>query len=75
MVNSKEFLSFSIQGRLRLLELYGDLIFEKITFKEGHSVFTINRFYVVVIKDVVLNAVIAAEPVLSPEQLKFYLKL
>lgn len=75
MVTSNEFKSFSIQGRLRLLELYGDLIFEKLTLKQGHWVFSINRFYVVVIKDIARNAIVSADPVLNPEQLEFYLRI
>ena len=68
-----EYCRFSIQGRLRLLDLFGKVVFEKITQKEEMVVFKLNDFYVAVIKDLEINSVIEVCPLWSEEQLQFYL--
>jgi hypothetical protein len=68
-----EYCRFSLKGKLRLLDLFGEVVFEKITQKEELVVFKLNDFYVAVIKDMEINSVIDASPLWSEEQLQFYL--
>jgi hypothetical protein len=68
-----EYCRFSLNGKLRLLNLFGKIVFEKITQKEEMVVFKLNDFYVAVIKDLETNSVIEASPLWSDEQLQFYL--
>jgi len=68
-----EYCRFSLKGKLRLLDLFGEVVFEKITQKEEMVVFKLNDFYVAVIKDMEINSVIDASPLWSEEQLQFYL--
>jgi hypothetical protein len=68
-----EYCRFSLKGKLRLLDLFGEVVFEKITQKEELVVFKLNDFYVAVIKDMDINSVIDASPLWSEEQLQFYL--
>ena len=68
-----EYCRFSIQGRLRLLDLFGKVVFEKITQKEEMVVSKLNDFYVAVIKDLEINSVIEVSILWSEEQLQFYL--
>ena len=68
-----EYCRFSLKGKLRLLDLFGEVVFEKITQKEEMVVFKLNDFYVAVIKDMENNSVIDASPLWSEEQLQFYL--
>ena len=68
-----EFCRFSLKGKLRLLDLFGEVVFEKITQKEEMVVFKINDFHVAVIKDLEINSVIDATLLWSKEQLQFYL--
>jgi len=56
-----------------LLDLFGEVVCEKITQKEEMVVFKLNDFYVAVIKDMENNSVIDASPLWSEEQLQFYL--
>ena len=55
-----EYCRFSLKGKLRLLDLFGEVVFEKITQKEEMVVFKLNDFYVAVIKDMEINSVIDA---------------
>ena len=68
-----EYCRFSLNGKLRLLDLFGEVVCEKITQKEEMVVFKLNDFYVAVIKDMEINSVIDASPLWSEEQLQFYL--
>ena len=68
-----EYCRFSLKGKLRLLDLFGEVVCEKITQKEEMVVFKLNDFYVAVIKDMEINSVIDASPLWSEEQLQFYL--
>jgi hypothetical protein len=67
-----EYCRFSINGRLRLLDLYGEIIFEKITNTEEVIVCKLNDFYVVVTKDLKINSVVEAKPLVSEAELQFY---
>jgi hypothetical protein len=68
-----EYCRFSINGRLRLLDLFGDVVFEKITKTEKVIVFKLSNFYVAVTKDFEINSVVEADPLSSVEELRFYL--
>lgn len=72
-ITRAEYCGFSLNGKLRLLNLFGKVVFEKITQKEEMAVFKLNDFYVVVIKDLEINSVIEASPLWTEEQLQFYL--
>jgi hypothetical protein len=67
-----EYCRFSLKGRLRLLDLFGELVFEKITPNREMGVFKLNDFYVAVIKDMEMNSVIEASPLWTVDQLQFY---
>jgi hypothetical protein len=67
-----EYCGFSLKGRLRLLDLFGELVFEKITPNREMGVFKLNDFYVAVIKDLEMNSVIEASPLWTVDQLQFY---
>lgn len=67
-----EYCRFSLKGRLRLLDLFGELVFEKITPNREMGVFKLNDFYVAVIKDLEMNSVIEASPLWTVDQLQFY---
>jgi hypothetical protein len=68
-----EYCRFSIQGRLRLLDLFGRVVFEKITLAEEVIVFKLSDFYVAVTKDLANNSVLEANPLSSVAELQFYL--
>lgn len=68
-----EYCRFSINGRLRLLDLFGKVVFEKITQTEEVIVFRLNDFYVAVTKDLKIKSIIDAKPLSSVEELQFYL--
>ena len=68
-----EYCRFSINGRLRLLDLFGEVVFEKITKTEEVVIFKISDFYVAVIKDLTINSVVEANPLSVVEALQFYL--
>lgn len=67
-----EYCRFSLNGRLRLLDLFGKIVFEKITKRQAMVVFILNDFYVGVIKDLESNSVVDASPLWSERQLQFY---
>lgn len=56
-ITSEEYCRFSVNGRLRLLDLFGKIVFEKITETETMVVFKLNDFYVRMIKDLNSNSV------------------
>lgn len=68
-----EYCRFSINGRLRLLDLFGKVVFEKITQTEEVIVFRLSDFYVAVTKDLGIKSIIEAKPLSSVEELQFYL--
>jgi hypothetical protein len=68
-----EYCRFSIQGRLRLLDLFGKVVFEKITLAEEVIVFKLSDFYVAVTKDLTNNSGLEANPLSSVAELQFYL--
>lgn len=72
-ITSEEYCRFSFNGRLRLLDLFGKVVFEKITQTEEIVVFRLNDFYVSAIKDLETNSIIEVNPVWSDELLQFYL--
>jgi hypothetical protein len=45
-----EYCCISLKGKLRLLDLFGEMVFEKITKTEEVIIFKIGDFYVAVIK-------------------------
>ena len=72
-ITREEYCRFSFNGRLRLLHLFGKVVFEKITQTEELVVFRLDDFYVTAIKDLETNSVIEVNPVWSEELLQFYL--
>jgi len=58
---------------LRLLDIFGKMVFEKITKTEEVIIFEISDFYVAVTKDLTINSVVDANPLSSVEALQFYL--
>jgi hypothetical protein len=70
-ITRDEYCRFSIKGRLRLLDLFGKIVFEKITKTEEVIVFKLFDFYVAVTKDFGINAVVEANPLSSDEVLQF----
>jgi len=68
-----EYGRFSINGKLRLLDLFGEVVFEKITKTEEVVIFKISDFYVAVTKDLTINSVFQVNPLSLVEVLQFYL--
>ncbi len=68
-----EYCRFSIKGRLRLLDHFGKIVFEKITKTEKIMVFKVNDFYVAVREDLTINSAIKADPLSTYEVLQYYL--
>jgi hypothetical protein len=68
-----EYCRFSLKGKLRLLDIFGTMVFEKITKTEEVIIFEISDFYVAVTKDLTINSVVDANPLSSIEALQFYL--
>ena len=68
-----EYCRFSTKGRLRLLDLFGEVIFEKITQGEEVVIFKVSDFYVAVTRDLGIGSVVEANPLSSDEELQFYL--
>jgi hypothetical protein len=68
-----EYCRFSLKGKLRLLDLYGKVVFEKITKTEEVIIFKLSDFYVAVRKDLTINSVVEADPLSSVAVLQFYL--
>lgn len=75
MVTREEYCSFTLQGRLRLLGLYGSVFFEKITRKKGTIIFKMDNYYVVVIIDIERGIALEANPVWSKDLLEMYCTL
>jgi len=72
-ITRAEYCRFSINGRLRLLDLFGKVVSEKITQTEAVILFKLNDFYVAVTKELKINSVVEANPLLSDDELRFYL--
>ena len=72
-ITRAEYCRFSTNGRLRLLDLFGKIISEKITKTEVVTVFKLDDFYVAVTKELKINSVIEVNTLLSREELRFYL--
>ena len=68
-----EYCRFSLNGRLRLLDLFGKVVFEKITKTEEVMVFALSDFYVAVTKDLTKGSIVEANPLTSVAELEFYL--
>jgi len=56
-----------------LRDLFGEVVFEKITKREEVVIFKISDFYVAVTKDLTINSVVQANPLSLVEVLQFYL--
>lgn len=72
-ITRDEYCRFSINGRLRLLNLFGNVVFEKITKREEVILFKISDFYVAVTKDLIINCIVDANPISSVAELEFFL--
>ncbi len=71
IITKGEFCGFTLHGRLRLLEQYGQLILEKIIERNKISIFKIFDFHVELIKDVFTKKLLKADPV-SIEIVNYY---
>lgn len=72
-ITRDEYCRFSLNGRLRLLNLFGNVVFEKITKREEVILFKISDFYVAVTKDLIINCIVDANPISSVAELEFFL--
>ena len=54
-----------------MLDLFGEIVFEKVTKTEEVIVFKLFDFYVAVTKDLGINAVVEADPLSSDEVFQF----
>jgi hypothetical protein len=70
-----EYCQFTLSGRIELLRLYGKFICAKIIKTKKIIIFKLYDFYVAVIKDLLRNRVIEADPVWSNELLQFFISL
>jgi hypothetical protein len=55
------------------LDLFGKVVFEKITMIEEVMVFALSDFYVAVTKDLTKGSIVEANPLTSVAELEFYL--
>lgn len=75
MISIEEFCWFSLSGRLRLLAIFGELIFEKVTAVKAIAVFRQGDFHVVVTRNLKESRIVSAEPVLQKDLLLLYMTL
>lgn len=69
------FCRFTLPGRIKLLHQYGNFICSKIIDAKKIMVFKLCDFYVAVIKDLVRNCILEANPIISHELLQFFVSL
>ena len=62
-ITKGEFCRFSLQGKLRLLNDYGEMIFSVILKHHKIQFFKFFDFYVEVLKDLLKNSFLQASPV------------
>jgi len=75
VISIQEFCCFSLNGRLRLLLHYGELIFEKVTKAQTIAVFRLHSFHVVVTRNLKESRIVSIEPVLQKDLLLLYMTL
>ena len=75
MISIEEFCRFSLNGRLRLLGHYGELVFEKMTIDKAMAVFRQGDFHVVVTRNIKESRIVSVEPVLQEDVLLLYMTL
>ena len=74
-ISKGEFCQLSLLGRIRLLHQYARHICSKTFDTKKITIFKLYDFYVAVIKDLIKNIIIEANPVVSLELPNFYLSL
>jgi len=70
-----EYCRFSLSGRIALLHQYGKFICSRLVHSKKILVYKLYDFYVEVIKDLVKNTVLEANPVWSRDMLEFLISL
>ena len=65
------FSRFTLPGRVKLVHQYGRFISSKIMEAKKIMLFKLCDFYVAIIRDLVRNCVLEANPVISQELLQF----
>lgn len=70
-----EYCQFTLSGRIHLLHQYGKFIFSRIIQTKKITLFKLCDFYVAVIKDLIRNRVLEADPLWSHELLQFFMSL
>ena len=71
-ISMGEYCRFGLQGRLQLVRLYGEVICSGVFEKKQVVVFRMTDFHVAVIKELMHQKILSADPVLTPAMLRFY---
>ncbi len=74
-ITKAAYCGLSLLGRVRFLHQYARFICSKTIETKKIMIFKLYNFYVAVIKDLIRNSIIEADPISSQNMLMFYLGL